>query len=167
MDILRNVEAPHIKPEVPVFAPGDTIRVAVRVVEGDKVRSQIFQGVVVSRAGAGARETFTVRKISDGVAVERIFPLHSPNVANIELVRKGKVRRARLTYLRGRKGRSARIRERTAEVLQGGAKSVVPAEPRDEAELPPTPPPPAAGAESAPAGTAEKPKKKKPRAKSE
>ena len=121
MDILRNVEAPQVKSEVPAFGPGDTVKIAVRVVEGDKVRSQIFQGVVVARAGSGTRATFTVRKISDGVTVERIFPLHSPNVAGIEIVRRGRVRRARLTYLRGRKGRSARIRERTSDMVAAAA----------------------------------------------
>jgi large subunit ribosomal protein L19 len=112
MDVLRNVEAPHIKTRIPDFGPGDTVRIAVRVVEGDKVRSQLFQGVVVARAHSGARESFTVRKVSDGVAVERVFPLHSPNVTEIEVVRHGRVRRAKLTYMRGRKGRSARIKER-------------------------------------------------------
>jgi large subunit ribosomal protein L19 len=111
MDVLRNVEAPHLKTQIPAFGPGDTVRIAVRVVEGDKVRSQIFQGVVIARAHSGTRESFTVRKVSDGVAVERVFPLHSPNVTTIEVVRHGRVRRAKLTYMRGRKGRSARIRE--------------------------------------------------------
>jgi len=112
MDVLRNVEAPHLKGELPKFGSGDTVRVAVRVVEGEKVRTQLFQGVVIARSGSGTRETFTVRKISDGVAVERVFPVHSPNVTEIEVIRRGRVRRAKLTYLRGRKGRSARIRER-------------------------------------------------------
>ena len=147
MDILRNIEAPHVKPEVPVFGPGDTIRVAVRVVEGDKVRSQIFQGVVIARSGAGARATFTVRKISDGVAVERIFPLHSPNVSAIEVMRKGRVRRARLTYLRGRKGKSARIREKGTKALEI---EQVPAE-QPAVEAAPAP-------EPAPQAAAEKPK---------
>jgi len=157
MDILRNIEAPHVKPEVPVFGPGDTIRVAVRVVEGDKVRSQIFQGVVVARAGAGARATFTVRKISDGVAVERIFPLHSPNVSAIEVMRKGRVRRARLTYLRGRKGKSARIRERTndqAAPAAGTAPAPAPAAVQPAPETAPPQP------ETAPKAAAAKPKKK-------
>jgi large subunit ribosomal protein L19 len=115
MDSLRNIEARQLKTSIPEFGPGDTVQIAVRVVEGEKVRSQFFQGVVVARNNSGARETVTVRKISDGVAVERIFPIHSPNVTTIEVVRRGRVRRAKLTFLRGRKGRSARIRERSRE----------------------------------------------------
>jgi len=115
MDSLGNIEARQLKTDIPEFGPGDTVQVAVRVVEGEKVRSQFFQGVVVARNNSGARETVTVRKISEGVAVERIFPIHSPNVTTIEVVRRGRVRRAKLTFLRGRKGRSARIRERAAE----------------------------------------------------
>jgi large subunit ribosomal protein L19 len=126
MDVLRNIEAPHLKTQVPTFGPGDTVRIAVRVVEGDKVRSQIFQGVVIARAHSGARESFTVRKVSDGVAVERVFPLHSPNVTGIEVVRHGRVRRAKLTYMRGRKGRSARIRERGRVVPGEGAAGTEP-----------------------------------------
>lgn len=131
MDVLRNIEAPHLKTEVPVFGPGDTVRIAVRVVEGDKVRSQIFQGVVIARAHSGARESFTVRKVSEGVAVERVFPLHSPNVTGIEIVRRGRVRRAKLTYMRERKGRSARIRERGRgasgeDAAAGGAPALAP-----------------------------------------
>ena len=115
MDVLRNIESAHLKTDIPDFGSGDTVRVAVRVVEGEKIRSQIFQGVVLARNNAGTRETVTVRKISDGVAVERVFPIHSPNVTGIEVIRRGRVRRAKLTYLRGRKGRGARIRERTLE----------------------------------------------------
>jgi large subunit ribosomal protein L19 len=115
MDSLGNIEARQLKTDIPAFGPGDTVQIAVRVVEGEKVRSQFFQGVVVARNNSGARETVTVRKISEGVAVERIFPIHSPNVTTIEVVRRGRVRRAKLTFLRGRKGRSARIRERAAE----------------------------------------------------
>lgn len=124
MDSLGNIEARQLKTNVPEFGPGDTVQIAVRVVEGEKVRSQFFQGVVVARNNSGARETVTVRKISEGVAVERIFPIHSPNVTTIEVVRRGRVRRAKLTFLRGRKGRSARIRERAAETPKraGGAK---------------------------------------------
>ncbi len=112
MDVIRNIEAPHLKQELPEFAPGDTVRVKVRVVEGQKVRQQAFQGVVIARSRAGVSETFTVRKITDGVGIERIFPLHSPNVEAIEVVRRGRVRRAKLTYLRGRTGKRARIREK-------------------------------------------------------
>ncbi len=122
MDVMKSVEAANLKEEVPVFGPGDTVRISVRVVEGDKIRAQIFQGVVIARSNSGVRATFTVRKVSEGVAVERIFPLHSPNVSSIEVVRRGRVRRARLTYMRERKGKSARIRERGRERVSGGRK---------------------------------------------
>lgn len=109
--LLREVTADQLKSDLPAFGPGDTLRVHVRVIEGDKERTQVFEGDVIQRRGSGIEETFTVRKVSQGVAVERVFPLHSPRIARIEPVRKGRVRRARLYYLRGRKGRSARIRE--------------------------------------------------------
>ena len=100
--------------EIPGFAPGDTLKVHVRVVEGNKERIQVFQGVVVRRQGSGVRETFTVRKVSYGVGVERTFPLHTPIVQKIEVVSRGVVRRAMLFYLRDRVGKSAKIRERRA-----------------------------------------------------
>ncbi|MCX6134655.1 MAG: 50S ribosomal protein L19 [Ignavibacteriales bacterium] len=100
MDKMKLIEATQLKSDRPAFNPGDTINVHVRVVEGDKERIQQFQGVVISRRGAGLNSTFTVRKISDGVGVERIFPLHSPRIAKIERVKEGKVRRAKLYYLR-------------------------------------------------------------------
>jgi large subunit ribosomal protein L19 len=100
MDKLKLVEAMQLKSDRPAFNPGDTINVHVRVVEGDKERIQQFQGVVIGKRGAGLNTTFTVRKISDGVGVERIFPLHSPRIAKIEKVKGGKVRRAKLYYLR-------------------------------------------------------------------
>jgi large subunit ribosomal protein L19 len=100
MDKLRLVEATQMKSEVPAFSPGDTVNVHVRVVEGDKERVQQFQGVVIGRHGSGMNATFTVRKISDGVGVERIFPLHSPRIAKIERLKEGTVRRAKLYYLR-------------------------------------------------------------------
>ena len=100
MDKVRLVEATQMKTGIPEFGPGDTINVHVRVVEGDKERIQQFQGVVISRHGSGMNATFTVRKISDGVGVERIFPLHSPRLAKIEKVKEGAVRRAKLYYLR-------------------------------------------------------------------
>ena len=98
--------------DVPAFRPGDTIRVNVRVREGDKERLQAFEGVVLRRKGNGVNETFTVRKVSNGVGVERIFPLHSPVIADIHVVREGRVRRAKLYYLRQLSGKAARIRER-------------------------------------------------------
>ena len=110
---LQQVELPYLKSDVPDFRAGDTVKVHVRVVEGQKERIQLFQGVVIARRGGGTRESFTVRKISGGVAVERIFPLHSPSVAAIEVVRKGKVRRAKLYYLRELRGKAARIDERS------------------------------------------------------
>ena len=100
MNKISLVEAAHIKTDLPSFKPGDTVNVHFRVVEGDKERIQDFEGIVISRRGAGLKETFTVRKISNGVGVERIFPIHSPRIAKIELVRGGKVRRAKLFYLR-------------------------------------------------------------------
>ena len=100
MDKLKLVEATQMKSDIPQFAPGDTLNVHVKVVEGDKERIQQFQGVVLGRHGAGTNATFTVRKISDGVGVERIFPLHSPRIAKIEKVKEGSVRRAKLYYLR-------------------------------------------------------------------
>jgi len=100
MEKLKLVEARQMKSDIPAFAPGDTVNVHVRVIEGDKERIQQFQGVVIARHGAGMNATFTVRKVSDGVGVERIFPLHSPRLAKIERVKEGAVRRAKLFYLR-------------------------------------------------------------------
>ena len=113
MDVIRNIEASQLKQDIPDFGPGDTIRVSVRVVEGEKIRQQLFQGVVLSRDSSGSSETFTMRKVSDGVGIERIFPLHSPNLESIKVIRRGKVRRAKLNFLRSRKGKSARIKEAT------------------------------------------------------
>lgn len=113
MNNLQEVEKQYLRQDtVPEFRSGDTLRVHVRVVEGDKHRIQVFQGVVIGRKGDGTRETFTVRKISGSVGVERVFPLHSPNIDRIEVVRRGKVRRAKLYYLRGLRGKAARIEER-------------------------------------------------------
>ena len=105
-----------LKSGLPAFAPGDSIRVHVKVREGEKERIQIFAGVVISRRGGGSRETFTVRKISGGVGVERMFPLHSPIIDHIEVERQGAVRRAKLYYLRERKGKAARIDEKQARL---------------------------------------------------
>lgn len=112
MDILRLYEEESRKTSLPTFQSGDSVRVHVRVVEGEKERIQIFEGVVIARKGGSNRETFTVRKISYGTGIERIFPLHSPMVEKIDVVRQGRVRRAKLYYLRDKKGRAARIRER-------------------------------------------------------
>lgn len=118
MDVLRHIAARHVKEDLPDFGPGDTVRVHVKVIEGEKERTQIFQGVVLGIQGAGIGRTFTVRKVSDGVGVERIFPLHSPNVAKIEVTRRGRVRRAKLGYLRALKGKSARIKEKRQTVAK-------------------------------------------------
>lgn len=112
MNLIDLVEREQMKTDLPEFKPGDTVRVHVKVVEGGRERIQVFEGVVIRRRGSGLRETFTVRKISQGVGVERTFPLHSPMVDRIEVVRRGEVRRARLYYLRERSGKAARITER-------------------------------------------------------
>ncbi len=111
MDKLQEIESPLLRTDIPDFRPGDTVKVHVRVVEGEKERIQVFQGVVISRRGGGIRESFTVRKISGGVGVERVFPLHGPVIDRIEVVRRGRVRRAKLYYLRGLRGKAARIEE--------------------------------------------------------
>lgn len=108
---IAQIDKSYMRKDHPVFTPGDTVRVHVKIKEGDKERVQVFQGTVIGRRGSGAGETFTVRKISAGIGVERIFPLHSPNVAKIETIRLGQVRRAKLYYLRNLTGKSARIRE--------------------------------------------------------
>jgi large subunit ribosomal protein L19 len=105
------VDRESLRDDIPEFAPGDTLKVHVRVVEGNRERVQIFQGAVIRRQGTGARETFTVRKVSFGVGVERTFPVHSPILAKIEMVTRGDVRRAKLYYLRGRVGKAAKIKE--------------------------------------------------------
>lgn len=110
-DIIRKIEAEQLKSEVPQFRVGDTVRVHGKIKEGNRERIQIFEGVVMKRQGGGARETFTVRKMSNGVGVEKTWPLHSPNVADIVVVRRGKVRRAKLNYLRQRTGKRAKVKE--------------------------------------------------------
>jgi large subunit ribosomal protein L19 len=109
---IAEIEQKQIRADLPAFSPGDTLRVLVRVVEGSKERIQAFEGICIARRGARLNETFTVRKISGGVGVERIFPVHSPTIAGIEVVRRGHVRRAKLYYLRARRGKRARVRER-------------------------------------------------------
>ncbi len=111
MDLLHTVTANQLRTDIPQFKAGDTLGVHVRVIEGDKERIQVFQGICIKRKGGGINETFVVRKISNGIGVERIFPLHSPRIAKIEVKRRGKVRRAKLYYLRQRKGKAARIKD--------------------------------------------------------
>ncbi len=116
MNLLQQIAAEHVKElgkDIPDFAAGDTVRVGVRVVEGSRTRVQNYEGVVIGRKGGGIDAAFTVRKISFGEGVERVFPLHSPSIEKIEVVRRGKVRRAKLYYLRARRGKSARIVEKT------------------------------------------------------
>ncbi|UCE03840.1 MAG: 50S ribosomal protein L19 [Candidatus Latescibacterota bacterium] len=113
MNIVDALEAQQMKASVPDFEVGDTVRLSVKVIEGSKERLQPFQGVVIQKANSRNRATFTVRKISGGIGVERVFPLHSPNVSGIKVIRRGRVRRARLYYLRERRGKAARIRERS------------------------------------------------------
>ena len=124
MNLLQQFEADQLARlaaarAVPEFAPGDTVRVMVKVVEGERVRTQAYEGVVIARSNKGVNSNFTVRKLSYGEGVERVFPLYSPSIADIAVVRRGKVRRAKLYYLRGRTGKAARIQERGRE--QGGA----------------------------------------------
>ncbi|MEN6372550.1 MAG: 50S ribosomal protein L19 [Armatimonadota bacterium] len=112
MQIIEQLEREQIREDVPSFGPGDTVRVHVRVVEGGKERIQVFEGVVIAQKDGGLKSAFTVRKISNSVGVERVFPLHSPKIAKIEVTRRGDVRRAKLYYLRGRVGKAARIKEK-------------------------------------------------------
>jgi large subunit ribosomal protein L19 len=111
-DIIKMVEQDYLKTEIPPFRPGDSVKVYVKVVEGSRERTQVFEGTVIRKRGAGLGATFTVRRISYGVGVERTFPLHSPRLDKIEIMRRGRIRRARLYYLRDRVGKAARIKER-------------------------------------------------------
>ena len=110
-ELIKSLEQEQLKNEVPAFGPGDTVRVHVKIVEGKRERVQVFEGVVMKRQGGGNRETFTVRKISFNVGVERTFPVHSPKIEKIEVTRKGKVRRAKINYLRTRTGKAAKVKE--------------------------------------------------------
>lgn len=112
MNIINQLEREQLREDVPSFGPGDTVRVHVRVVEGGKERIQVFEGTVIGQKDGSSRAAFTVRKISNGVGVERVFPLHSPRIAKIEVTRRGAVRRAKLYYLRGRVGKATRIKEK-------------------------------------------------------
>jgi large subunit ribosomal protein L19 len=138
MNLIQQLEKEQVaklsaKKEIPDFEPGDTVLVNVRVVEGERTRVQAYEGVCIGRAGSGINENFTVRKISYGEGVERVFPLHSPMIDSIKLVRRGKVRRAKLYYLRGRRGKKARISERqTYAGAEAAAAEAAPAEPASE-----------------------------------
>ena len=110
MDVIKGIEQKELKKTLPAFTTGDTVKVAVKVKEGDKERVQVFQGVVLALKGGGLRRTFTVRKVSDGIGVERIFPLHSPTLGKVEVVQRGKTRRAKLYYLKKKMGKAARIK---------------------------------------------------------
>ncbi|MBP7072843.1 MAG: 50S ribosomal protein L19 [Clostridia bacterium] len=111
MDLIKVIESEQLRNDIPVFNVGDTVKVHVKVKEGNRERIQVYEGIVMKRQGGGLSETFTVRRISYGVGVERTFPLHSPKLDRIEVVRKGKVRRAKINYLRGRVGKRAKIKE--------------------------------------------------------
>src|SRR6201994_3069043 len=118
MQTLDSIDAASLRTDVPAFRPGDTVKVHVRVVEGNRSRIQVFQGVVIRRQGGGIRETFTVRKVSFGVGVERTFPVHTPVVERIEVVTRGDVRRAKLYYLRELRGKAAKIKEKRETVAR-------------------------------------------------
>ncbi len=138
MNIIQRYEADEIarltaNRAVPDFAAGDTVRVAVRVVEGERTRTQAFEGVVIARSNKGLNSNFTVRKISYGEGVERVFPLYSPVIAEIAVVRRGDVRRAKLYYLRGRSGKSARIAERARSTTEAAPSTAATAVPGDSA----------------------------------
>ena len=139
MNRLERIQRSLTKKAVPSFEIGDTVRVHMKVVEGDKERIQVFEGVVIARKGGRNQETFTVRKVSYGVGVERIFPVHSPTVAKVDVVRQGRVRRAKLYYLRGKKGKDAKISEREFSPearSQAAARAAVPAAPATEEAVP-------------------------------
>ena len=147
MNLLQQFEAEQMarlaaaRP-VPEFGPGDTVRVMVKVVEGERTRTQAYEGVVIARSNRGVNSNFTVRKLSYGEGVERVFPLYSPNIAEIAVVRRGRVRRAKLYYLRGRTGKAARIQERAADAPKAAAASAAAAQ---TAEQPPAEPQPQQG----------------------
>jgi large subunit ribosomal protein L19 len=144
MNETQLIERSFLRSDIPVFRPGDTVKVHVRVVEGNRERIQVFQGVVIRRQGGGVRETFTVRKISFGVGVERTFPVHSPSIARLEVVQRGHVRRAKLYYLRDLRGKKARIRERRVDETKLAAQEAARAEELGAADV-------EAGAEAEPA----------------
>ncbi len=120
MNLLQAVDNSHMRKDLPSFRPGDTVRIHVKIKEGDKYRIQVFEGVVVAHKRNGISSTFTVRKVSSGYGIERIFPEHSPIIEKLEVVKRGKVRRARLYYLRGRRGKAARLKEVTKTDREAG-----------------------------------------------
>ena len=128
---VREIEKTALKDKTPDFNVGDTVRVEVEIIEGDRTRTQPFEGVVIARKGAGPRETFTVRRIASGVGVERTFPLHSPRLASLKVVRQGKVRRSKLYYLRRKVGKKARVKE--GRIRRADTKAVKEKTPEDEA----------------------------------
>ena len=142
-NVIDVIETSQLRTDIPDFKPGDTVRVHARIVEGDKERIQVFEGVVISRANRGNRATFTVRKISYGVGVERVFPVHSPRIEKIEVTIRGQVRRAKLYYLRGLRGKAARIKGERVRPISVGKKARAAAAAAAAAE--------AAAAENAPA----------------
>jgi large subunit ribosomal protein L19 len=150
------VERSRLRTDIPAFRPGDTVKVHVKVSEGGRERIQVFQGVVISRRGGGLRESFKVRKMSFGVGVERTFPIHAPTVSKLEIVQHGKVRRAKLYYLRELTGRKAKIKERRVAVPEEGIAAVVTAETVEVAapEVPEVPEEPATAAEVTPEASA-------------
>jgi large subunit ribosomal protein L19 len=131
--VIDSIERRQLRQGLPSFAPGDRVRVHFQVVEGSRRRTQVFEGIVLRRQGSGARETFTVRKQSFGVGVERTFPLHSPKIEKLEIAARGAVRRAKLYYLRGRVGKAARVAERRWGIDEELISAPVPEEPQDEA----------------------------------
>jgi len=138
MNVLDAVDAASLRSDIPTFRAGDELKVHVRVIEGSKSRIQVFQGIVIRRQGNGARETFTIRKVSYGVGVERTFPVHTPVIEKIEVVRRGDVRRAKLYYLRDLRGKAAKIREKRSDVEASTNKSsaIVGADVVEQAEAP-------------------------------
>ena len=136
-NLVDTVEASQLKTDIPDFKVGDTVRVHAKIIEGDKERIQVFEGVCIGRKNAGVNSNFTLRKISYGEGVERVFPLYSPRITSIEVVRRGVVRRAKLYYLRGRTGKAARITERARETVRGRAER---SRANSQPELEPAPP---------------------------
>ena len=136
MNVLDAVDAASLRSDLPSFRPGDEIKIHVRVIEGNKSRIQVFQGIVIRRQGSGVRETFTIRKLSYGVGVERTFPLHTPVIENYEIVRRGDVRRAKLYYLRDLRGKASKIKERRGANNEFIQEEVVVAKPAAKVEAP-------------------------------